>query len=309
MNTEIIHNHNLSLKHSLLAVFLVVCFGANAVAVKLTFQGIGVFSSAGIRFGLASIVILLWALFTRRRIKLKPGQFRQLFLFTMVFLVQLSLIYKGLSKTDASRATLISNLQPFFLLILAHFFVPGDRFTLKKITGLTMGLIGLLIVFGDSKLTSNVLYQGDLMVLIGTFMWAASIVYLKRIIVNYEPFQIVLYQMLIAFPLFLVEGYFFDTQMVFKIDWIVVSSLLYQAVVTASFGFITWSGLLKRYGAVALHSYLFIMPIAGVIFSWLILNEKITDNIVIAMLCITAGIIIVNYKGKNPFYPLRRSGV
>ena len=34
------------------------------------------------------------------------------------------------------------NLQPFFLLLLAHWFIPGDRITKKKVLGLIMGAGG-----------------------------------------------------------------------------------------------------------------------------------------------------------------------
>jgi drug/metabolite transporter (DMT)-like permease len=78
--------------------------------------------------------------------------------------------------------------------------------------------------------------------------------------------------------------------------------------VTASFGFVTWNTMLQKYGAVALHSFVFIMPIAGVALGGLLLDEPITPKIIIALLLITSGILVVHWKAKKeaPAYPIRR---
>jgi drug/metabolite transporter (DMT)-like permease len=76
--------------------------------------------------------------------------------------------------------------------------------------------------------------------------------------------------------------------------------MVYQSLVTASFGFVIWNSLLQRYGAVALHSFIFIMPITGVLLGGLILGEPITLNILVAMLLIVAGIMVTHIKQKKP---------
>ena len=127
-------------------------------------------------------------------------------------------------------------------------------------------------------------------------MWACNGVYTKRIIANFEPFHLVLYPMMIATPLFFLGGFLFDGSMISEINPRVVLSLLYQAVVTGSFGFIAWITLLKKYGAVSLHSFIFIMPVAGVLLGGLVLGEPITAKILLALALIVSGIFIVNLK-------------
>ena len=309
MNRESISNKQFSLRDSILAVFLSTAFGANAIAIKFAFAGLGAFTTAALRFSIAAVIIFVWARSTGRKVTLKSGQYRQVLLLGLIFAIQLSLIYKGLSYTEASRAVLIINLHPFFLLFLAHYFIPGDRFTLQKLFGLILGLAGLAIVFLDKGATSSQLRYGDLMVLGATAIWAFVTVYLKRIIHTFEAYQIVLYQMIISSPIFLLEGFLFDGNMFIAFNWKVAGAMLYQSVVTASFGFIAWSTLLQKYGAVSLHSFLFIQPVAGVLISSMLLGEILTINILMALLLIAVGIIIVNLRSKIPFYPLRRSGI
>ena len=57
-------NQELSLAAGVFTVFLCIIFGSNIVAIKLAFSGMGVFTTASIRFAIAASVIFLWARFT-----------------------------------------------------------------------------------------------------------------------------------------------------------------------------------------------------------------------------------------------------
>lgn len=300
-------NGELTLAAGAFTLFLCTLFGANAVAIKVTLTGLGAFTTAAFRFALASVVLLLWAVFTGRPIGLKKGQTYQVLVMAVLFTTQLGLFYIGLSRTTAARGTLMINLQPFFLLTLAHFFIPGDRITKKKVFGLLMGFSGMALVFlGRGKVTSEV-QVGDLMILLTAFLWALNTVYTKRIINAFHPFQVVLYPMLFSVPCFSLAGWFFDPEMVTCLDAKVLWSLLYQGLVTASFGFVAWNSMLKKYGAVSLHSFIFIMPVAGVLLGGLILGETITLNIALALVLIASGIVVVNLKSRKyfPLFPQR----
>ena len=86
--------------------------------------------------------------------------------------------------------------------------------------------------------------------------------------------------------------------MVRFVDWPVALSLLYQALVTASFGFIAWNTLIKKYGATALHAFIFVMPIAGVFLGIAILGEPLTSHLLAAISLIVAGIMVINYRRR-----------
>lgn len=301
------NNQELPFLAGTFTMFLCTVFGANAVAIKISLLGFGVFTTVGLRFSLAAIAIFLWAIVTRRSLLIKKGQAQQLSIISMFFTVQLALLYLGLSKTSASRGTLMVNLQPFFVLLLAHYFIPGDQITKKKILGLLMGFSGLVLVFLGKKGVTTDVQIGDLMILVTAFLWACNTIYTKRIINAFLPFQVVLYPMVFSVPFFFLAGYFWDTNMIARVDAEVLFSLLYQSLVTASFGFVAWNGMLQKYGAVSLHSFIFIMPIAGVLLGGLVLGEPITFDLLLALALITSGIVVMNLKtGKySPLFPTR----
>jgi drug/metabolite transporter (DMT)-like permease len=283
----------------LAAVFssmLCIVFGSNAVAIKISLSGLGAFTTAGFRFAMAALAIYLWARLTGRPFGLRKGQIRQVLVVSVLFTVQLSLLYLGLTKTNASRATLLINLQPFFVLILANYFVPGDQITKKKSLGLLLGFAGMASVFlGKEGITADV-QIGDFLILNCAFLWACNAIYIKRIIHAFDFFHITLYPMIFSVPFFFLGALLWDSAMISYVDSEVLGALLYQGLITASFGFLAWNHMLQKYGAVALHSFIFLMPVAGVMLGGILLGEPITYNIVLALILIVSGILVVNLK-------------
>lgn len=286
--------HELPLGTSLFTGFLCILFGANVVAVKIGLTGLGIFTAAGIRFGVAATLIFLWARFTGKPLAINRQQAGQLAILGLIFFTQMSLFSFGLFRTTASHGALLGNLLPFVVMVLAHFFIPGDTINVKKITGLLLGFTGVLVLFFDRVTLTGDVLQGDLLVLMAVIAWGCNVVYIKKIIAGLSPFQVTLYPMLITAPIFLLFGFYFDTPMVTFIDGKVITAMLYQTVVTTTFGFVAWNTLISRFGATTLHSFIFLMPISGVFWGITLLNEPITANLIISIVLVVIALIVVN---------------
>ena len=301
-------NSNMTLLPGVFIVFLTIIFGANTVAIKLALTGMGPLTTAGLRFALAAVAIACWALATGRSFHILSGQAPQLMIVAIAFTLQLSLFYLGLDRTYASRGVLISNLLPFFVLFLSHRFIPGERITWRKMVGIVLGFCGVAFMFTGTRGVLESIHDGDLIILAAVFVWSGNVVYTKRIINDYSPFHLVLYPMIFSVPVFLAAGFFWDARMLFDLNPTVIGAYAYQSLVSAAFGFVAWSTMLKRYGASTLHAFVFIMPIAGVLFSGFVLDEPITPNLIVAMVFIAAGILMVHLSPKRPAFtfPLGR---
>jgi len=289
----------LPISASLFTILLCALFGANAVAVKISFTGLGIFTSAGIRFSIAALTLFIWARCTGKPLALKKSQFLPLLFLALIFFTQLSLFYTGQNKTTASHGTLIANILPFGVMILAHFLVPGETIVLRKLLGLLLGFSGVLLLFFDSVRLTVEMVAGDVLILLAVGVWSFNAVFTKRIISGYHPLQITLYPIMMSSILFLASGFLFDDKMVSKIDLTIIKALMYQIFVTASFGMVAWNTMIRKYGATSLHSFVFIMPFSGVILGVFILNEPVTYSLVASLLLIAAGLIIVNQRPER----------
>lgn len=299
MIPEAAGHHGLPLRASLFTIFLCMLFGANAVAIKISLTGLGVFTNAGIRFGIASLVIFLWARWTGKPLAVTSGQIHKLVILAMFFFVQLSLFYFGQSKTTASHGTLITNVLPFVVMILAHYFIPGDTINLKKVSGLVLGFTGVLVLFFDNAALTGDALLGDLFVLLAVLVWGCHVVYMKKIIDGFHPIQVTLYPVAMAASMFLLSGFLLDGEMVRFVDTAIIKAMLYQTLVTAAFGFVAWNTMIQKFGATALHSFVFIMPISGVFLGVTLLGEPVTAHLICAIVLVVTGLIVVNRVNRS----------
>jgi drug/metabolite transporter (DMT)-like permease len=287
--------NSLPLGASLYATFLCVLFGANATAIKISLGGFGIFTVAGLRFSIAAMALVIWAALTRKPLALNNRkQVFQMWILSLIFTIQISCFYIGLSKTTASHGTLISNLLPFIVLILAHFYIPGDRITMKKSIGIAFGFSGVLCLLLDQGGLSGNIHRGDSFVLVAVFLWGCNAIYLKRIIADFHAVQVTVYPMIFSIPFFFLGGWLWDAPMVGTMDMSIFLSMLYQSLVTAAYGFISWNLMLQKFGATAVHTFIFIMPISGVFFGVCLLGEPLTTALVISIVLIVTGIMVVH---------------
>ncbi len=302
-------NRKISVLACLSAIGLCIIFGANTAAIKISLMGLGKFTTAGLRFGLAAAAIALWARLTGRRFAIPRDNRKPLLLISIIFTVQIALFNLGLSRTYASRGALVVNAVPFLVLIFAHFCIPGDRINVRKLAGMTIGFGGVALVLADSRLVSNHLRSGDLVILGAATIWAVNAVYTKSVIDRFQPFHLVLYPMLFAIPLLFLAGWLWDGKMISLLDASIALAMIFQSLICAAFGFVAWNTLLQRYGASTLHSFIFIMPVAGVTAGAMILGEPLTRHVIAAVILIAAGIALVNFRRKplTPVLPVGRA--
>jgi MFS family permease len=74
-------------------------------------------------------------------------------------------------------------------------------------------------------------------------------------------------------------------------------SLFYQCVIVAFLSYLAWFVLVSRHPVSLLHAFSFFTPVFGVIISGvLILGEAIGPNLIAALMMVSAGMVLVNYR-------------
>lgn len=285
----------LPLNGALLAAWLSFLFGANAVAVKISLQGMGPLTNAGLRFSFSGLILLAWAVLQQKDLRIKKRDWHHLLIIGFGFFAQLSLFYLGLRETTASHATLIVNMLPFMVLILAHFLIPGERARRPVVAGMVLGFSGIALLFFDEVSGNQKMIKGDVIIFAAIMIWGINVVYMKRLFDRFQPLQITLYPMLVAAPLFWLSALIAGEQLVGQVSLEVGAALGYQILVTGSLGMVAWNSLVKQYGATTIHAFVFIMPISGVMLGVFLLKEPVTVNLVGAVVLVVSGLLVVNY--------------
>ena len=132
-----------------LVVLLCLIWGFNQPAIKLAIHDVPPLIQCAIRSSLAMLIVLRLdaagaaCRSPRATARSSPGLIAGV-LFGLEFL----LIYRGLLYTTASRAVLFIYLAPFFVVIGARWFLPGDRFGAMQWIGLLLSFAGMVVAFG-----------------------------------------------------------------------------------------------------------------------------------------------------------------
>jgi drug/metabolite transporter (DMT)-like permease len=279
-----------------LTVFLCLSWGFNQVAVKLALADIPPLIQAAIRSVGAALIVAAWArlkglpLLARDR-TLVPG-----IVAGVLFATEFLLIYRGLLWTTASRAVLFIYLAPFFVVLGARWFLPGDRFGRSQWLGLALSFAGMIVAFGlPTPAADPRQLLGDIMMVAAAAAWAATTLVIKAsALARVSSEKTMLYQLVVSAPILALGAAVFGERMAAMPSLVPLASLVYQTVWVVSVTFVLWFALIVRYSASRLSVFTFLTPLFGVAAGHLVLGEPLTPAFAAAVALVAAGLILVN---------------
>lgn len=284
-----------------LAIVTCLLWGSSFVPTKTGLQYMDApLQFAGYTFVLAGIFMMPWA-------KVGKHYFMQVFdnfgIMFKVAIFSISILYgafyTGQSLTDASVVSMIVGCQPFFVAILAHLILKNEKFNATKIIGMTLGIIGIIVVswpeFSNIKLVGFTSAIGIVLIIIDCMSAAYGNIIVSQIDFGKVDIKVLnsaasliggLILLLIAYPL---EGV---ATLPKEVDfYISLGAMVAITVVTT----IIWMRLLSRddVEVSALNMWKFILPLVGSIESWLFLKGDNPNAYSIAgLIVITASLLI-----------------
>ena len=278
-----------------LLVLLCAAWGLAQVAVKLGLEGISPLVQAGLRSAIAVPLLLLWCRWRGVAVLVRDGSLGPGLLSGALFAGEFWALYEALALTTAARSTVLLYTAPFWAVVGAHLFVPGDRLTRQRLAGLALAFLGLLLAFADRLgAPRDASLAGDLLALLAGMLWGATIVAVKATrLTRIAPERTLLYQIGAA-GLLLPLGLALGEAGVFAPTALVWGALLFQAVGVAFVSYVAWFWLMARHRASALAPWLFLTPLFAALAGAALLGEAVGWPLIGALALIGAGIFVVN---------------
>ena len=281
----------------LILVLLCFLWGAQAVSIRFSNQGVPPLMSAAVRSLVAGILVWAYARFKGHGVAFPPGRSHHALVIGFLFGLEFLFVYWGLAFTPASRSAIFLYTHPFWVAVGAHLFLKGDRLTPAKLGGLVLAFCGVVAVFqARSPELPHLYWVGDLMELFAALAWAATTLYIKRISakVSLDHYQTLFAQLIYSVPLLALGSVFFELPADLDLNGRVVAALFYQAVVVAFASYLVWFWLIHRYTVSRLAAFTFMAPLFAVILGGLILDEPLTLLVWVGLACVAGGLYMVN---------------
>jgi O-acetylserine/cysteine efflux transporter len=281
-------------KDGLLAMLVVVVWGLNFVVIKMGLHNMPPLLLAGLRFLLVAFPALLFV--ARPRI---PFRLLAAYALTISF-GQFAFLFSAIKfGMPAGLASLVLQAQAFFTIILGAFAF-RERLQTKQIAGITLAVIGVLILIEGSLGGEHVALLGFMLTLAAAFSWACGNIFNKKImqLASRPPIMsLVVWSALIPVIPFFVASLLMDgpavmLQSLVAIDFVTVASLVYLAFVATIIGYGIWGSLLGRYETWRVAPLSLLVPVVGMASAALLLDETLSATQLVGAALIMAGLYI-----------------
>ncbi len=283
----------------LAAIGLYTLWGGQTVAIKYSLVSFPPLWSAFWRFvlGVGCLAIICWV----RGISLVPDrrQWKLLWGQSWIFVLQAGTMNWGIQLSTASMSSIIIGAHPLFASVLAPLLLARDPFSRQRWIGLMIafGAMSFAILSkGSAQVESNV---GIVVLLFSSLMLGARIITGAKLTESMRPEMMVFWQMTLSLPFFFVGAILYEPVLWSQIHWSSIVGLLYQGVIVAGLNFVIAATLVQRYSPSVITSFGFLVPITGVFFSALILDETAHLGLLVGLTGVGLGLYIIARSRKR----------
>lgn len=201
---------------------------------------------------------------------------------------------------------LTPGMSSIFLQFSAYFTIIGslvvfrERFGRAHIAGMLCSSAGLLLMLIASEKPSA--WLGIALVLAAAVAWAACNLIVKKT----RPVDMVafiVWSSLFSIPSILaltlaVKGVEPFVALPSKLTWQAVFSILFQSFITTLFGYYVWNSLMKRYPAAEVAPLSLVVPVSGVLCSFIFFEEQLSSMQWCALVLVFAGLAIFMFASR-----------
>jgi drug/metabolite transporter (DMT)-like permease len=254
---------------------------------------------AGARFVLGGALLVPLA---RRRALLPPPPGRRLRPLSgreiaLVGLLQTTVLYGlgflGVQRTTAGASALLLNTNPVMVALLAWPML-GEPLDRSSLAGLGLALAGVAAVSVRSGLGSPL---GVALLLGGAAAWASASIVIKRM-GSVDLLRLSCAQMLVGGLPLLAIGIVAEHRLPHP-NGAALIWFAFLVIPATAMNFVLWFHLLERYSATAMTSWLFLIPVFGVLSGALFLHEHLSWRIVAGGLLVVAGVLLAQRQARR----------
>jgi drug/metabolite transporter (DMT)-like permease len=285
------------LKAFLAWINVCVIWGTTYLVIRIGVQRLPPMLFAGIRWIIAGSIFIVFMKWKGKALP-KANEIVHLAIVGLALLgLGNGLVVVSEQWIPSGLTALLLSTVPFGIVGLESLLPKGPKLNLTIITGLIMGLLGVFLIFeGEVKYLLVVENRlGILGIMMAVFFWSLGSIYSKYKKVNVHPLMGASVQMLVAGTAMAIVGISLGELPKINLEMKGFLSLAYLITVGSWVGYGSYIYAIAHLplSLVATHAY--VNPIIALFLGWLILDEELNLQIVIAAVVILVGVSIVRH--------------
>ena len=261
--------------------------------IKIATESFGPMTIAFLRAFFGSIPVLILCFYKKIFIEAFSKDWYWFMIIGIVNLViPFFLISYGVKSVQSNLAAILMSTTPLSSTILGHFYTSNEKFNFIKTIGILVGFAGIVFLFSDNILIDQNNFLSALLILLGsTFYVVGGVLTLKISKKKNENVtgSILIWATLVLFPL----------MCIFETPWQVYPSIessisvIYLGIVPTGIAWLLRFRILKKNGLIFQSQVSYLIPIFGIILGYIVLDELITDKVLISLFAVVIGIYFV----------------
>lgn len=280
-----------------------IVWGTTFLGIKVAVETIPPWFVTSIRQGLAGLVMMTILVF-KKELKWIGWENLKRQLVPSILMIVIANGFTTIAEQNipSGLASVINALTPI-LIFLGSIMFGLQKMSIRGFVGVIIGFSGVVFIFKDglgsfldADYRTGVMFMG-----LAILAWAAGTIYTKTHVNKSNNITLNLfYQFTMASCIQLVLASIFSPNPDFN-SWSSKSifAALYLSIFGSVIAFFCYNYALKHVTAVQVSILSYINTIIAVFLGWLLLDEVITIDFVIATALIILGVFIVNYKKKE----------
>ena len=282
-----------------LLFLLALIWGSAFFNIKIATYSYEPFTLALVRVIFASVPLFLLCKIKKIKIQAFKGNWK---LYALIGLCNIAipfvLIAIGTAKINSYLAAILMSTTPLSGSILAHFFLKDEKLSYLKSLGILIGFSGIVLLFFDKVIINSENYIYVLITILGsTFYCIGGLLTLSlknKINVNVTT-STTLWSVIFLLPMSLLFEAPWNSNPTFESTM----SLLYLGVVATGLAWLIRFRILTTNGLVFQTQVAYLIPIFGIFFGYVIMDETITWRAIVSLVVVLLGIYIFQNNNKS----------
>ncbi|MGE5344060.1 MAG: DMT family transporter [Candidatus Omnitrophota bacterium] len=273
---------------------LCLLWGINWVAIKMSLEGLPPFTSAGLRFLTASVIMFLYIKWKKMSFSVNGKEFKMLLICAfLTYVLDYSLIYWGEQYLSAGVSSIFSSTFVLFTALFTTFVFKNEPFSASKYTGLVIGFLGVLTIFYDQLIITRF---SVMVILASAAMLAAAInaalstVLVKKYLNHMDPVILSFYQLAMGSVFLAIMASTAENFSKIHLTVRVMMAVLYMGVAASAIAFVLFYYLLKHMSAISLSLTIYVIPLIALITDYFVYGEVLHWRSILGMIIIFTGI-------------------
>ena len=263
-----------------LLILIAIIWALNFSVVKVSLQEIDSLSFNALRYILAAGLLAYTARARGYSLKVDREDFWPLVGIALVgnVLYQLFFII-GVDYTYSANAAVILGTIPVWVALLSHLFT-DEKLTRYKSIGIGLAFTGIVLIVTGSKAGISIAsktFLGDVIILCAAISWGVYTILAKRFLKKYPSTQFTGVMSIVGMVFLLIIG----LPNLLHVNWTGISlkgwgGIFYNGLLSIGLAYLIWNNSVSKIGAVRTATYQNLVPVLGLVFGVVLLQEALT---------------------------------